>query len=37
MLKMTAAGLFVTDMEKMVTFYRGVMGMRTDWHGGACL
>lgn len=33
MLKMTAAGLFVTDMEKMVSFYRDVMGMRTDWNG----
>ena len=33
MLKMTAAGLFVTDMEKMVAFYRDVMGMKTDWAG----
>lgn len=33
MLKMTAAGLFVTDMEKMVAFYRDVMGMKTDWEG----
>lgn len=31
MLKMTAVGLFVTDMEKMVSFYRDVMGMDTDW------
>ena len=33
MLKMTAAGLFVTDLEKMVAFYRDVMGMKTDWEG----
>ena len=33
MLKMTAAGLFVTDMEKMVSFYRDVMGMKTEWEG----
>lgn len=33
MLKMTATGLFVTDMEKMVSFYRDVMGMDTDWDG----
>ncbi|MBS7007626.1 VOC family protein [Anaerostipes sp.] len=31
MLKMTAAGLFVTDMERMVSFYRDVMGMETEW------
>ncbi len=33
MLKFDAVGLFVTDMEKMVTFYRDVMGMKTDWSG----
>lgn len=33
MLKMNAVGLFVTDMEKMVTFYRDVIGMETDWNG----
>ena len=33
MLKFDAAGLFVTDMEKMVSFYRDVLGMKTDWAG----
>lgn len=33
MLKLNAVGLFVKDMEKMVTFYRDVMGMQTDWAG----
>lgn len=32
MLKFNAAGLFVKDMEKMVSFYRDVMGMETDWN-----
>ena len=35
MMKFDEAGLFVTDMEKMVTFYRDVMGMTTDWNGAA--
>ena len=34
MLKFDAAGLFVTEMEKMVLFYRDVMGMKCDWNGG---
>lgn len=33
MLKFNAAGLFVKNMEKMVSFYRDVMGMKTDWNG----
>ncbi len=33
MLTFDAAGLFVTDMKKMVSFYRDVMGMSTDWSG----
>lgn len=35
MLKFDAAGLFVNDMETMVTFYRDVLGMTTDWAGEA--
>lgn len=35
MFKFDAVGLFVTDMEKMVCFYRDIMGMRTEWNGGA--
>ena len=35
MLKFDAVGLFVTDMEKMVSFYRDVFGMQTDWQGDA--
>ncbi|MFV0412849.1 MAG: VOC family protein [Oscillospiraceae bacterium] len=35
MLTMNAIGLFVTDMEKMVAFYRDVMGMQTKWAGEA--
>lgn len=35
MLKFTAVGLFATDMEKMVAFYRDVMGLKTDWAGDA--
>ncbi len=27
-------GLFVEDVEKMVTFYRDVLGFDTDWDGG---
>jgi catechol 2,3-dioxygenase-like lactoylglutathione lyase family enzyme len=26
-------GLFVNDMEKMVKFYRDIIGFETDWHG----
>ncbi|MDR0909845.1 MAG: VOC family protein [Spirochaetaceae bacterium] len=28
-----AIGLFVNDMEKMVKFYRDIIGMKTDWNG----
>lgn len=28
------ACLFVGDMERMVRFYRDVLGLRTDWAGG---
>jgi catechol 2,3-dioxygenase-like lactoylglutathione lyase family enzyme len=35
MLKMDAVGLFVNDMPKMVTFYKDVMGMQTQWNGDA--
>lgn len=35
MIKLNAIGLFVNDMEPMVTFYRDVMGMKTDWAGAA--
>lgn len=35
MLKMNATGLFVNEMEPMVSFYRDVMGMKTDWTGDA--
>lgn len=27
-------GLFVDDVEKMVRFYRDVLGFETDWDGG---
>lgn len=27
-------GLFVEDVEKMVKFYRDVLGFETDWDGG---
>ena len=33
MLKFDAVGLFVTDMGRMVAFYRDVMGMATEWDG----
>jgi catechol 2,3-dioxygenase-like lactoylglutathione lyase family enzyme len=32
-MRFDAVGLFVTDMEKMVSFYRDVIGMQTDWNG----
>jgi catechol 2,3-dioxygenase-like lactoylglutathione lyase family enzyme len=32
-LKFDAVGLFVTDMAKMVSFYRDVLGMKTEWNG----
>ncbi|WP_333646343.1 VOC family protein [Lacrimispora sp.] len=35
MLKLNTIGLFVNDMETMVSFYRDVMGMKTDWAGDA--
>ncbi|WP_143322512.1 VOC family protein [Clostridium sp. HBUAS56010] len=35
MLKLNAVGLFVKDMETMVSFYRDVMGMKTEWAGEA--
>jgi len=34
-LKLDAVGIFVTDMEKMVSFYRDILGMQTDWDGKA--
>lgn len=35
MLKINTIGLFVNDMNTMVSFYRDVMGMKTDWEGTA--
>jgi len=32
-MKFDAVGLFVTDMAKMVSFYRDVIGMHSDWDG----
>ncbi|KLU60163.1 glyoxalase-like domain protein [Peptococcaceae bacterium CEB3] len=32
-LRFDAVGLFVTDMAKMVSFYRDVIGMQTEWNG----
>jgi len=32
-MKFDAVGLFVTDMTAMVSFYRDVIGMYTDWNG----
>lgn len=34
MLQFKATGLFVNDLEPMISFYRDVMGMTTDWEGG---
>jgi catechol 2,3-dioxygenase-like lactoylglutathione lyase family enzyme/GNAT superfamily N-acetyltransferase len=34
-LKLDAVGLFVSDMDKMVAFYRDTLGMQTDWDGKA--
>ena len=34
-MRLGCIGLFVTDMSKMVRFYRDVMGMNGDWDGGA--
>lgn len=28
-------GLFVEDIEKMVAFYRDILGFETDWDGGS--
>lgn len=33
MLKFDTVGLFVTDMAKMVAFYRDVMNLKTEWNG----
>ena len=33
MFEFDAAGLFVTEMKKMVLFYRDVMGMKSNWDG----
>ncbi len=33
MMKFHTVGLFVTEMDKMVAFYRDVMGLNTDWSG----
>jgi catechol 2,3-dioxygenase-like lactoylglutathione lyase family enzyme len=43
-MEISAIGLFVTDMKKMVTFYRDIIGLKTNWkgeqnasfEGGAC-
>ena len=31
----TGTGLLVGDMEKMVRFYRDILGFQTQWDGGA--
>lgn len=31
--KLDMVGLFVTDLSKMVTFYRDVIGIRIEWNG----
>lgn len=35
MMKFNTVGLFVTEMEKMVLFYKNVVGLKTDWNGTA--
>lgn len=35
MMKFNTVGLFVTEMEKMVLFYKNIMGLKTDWNGTA--
>ena len=32
-MKFNTVGLFVTDLQKTVAFYRDVMGLATDWNG----
>lgn len=32
--KSVHTGLFVEDIEKMVRFYRDILGFETDWDGG---
>lgn len=32
-IRIDAVGLFVNNMETMVSFYRDVMGMETEWNG----
>ncbi len=32
-LKLDGIGLFVSDMNKMVAFYRDILGMQTNWDG----
>ncbi len=34
MLTFGSIGLFVDDMEKMVGFYRDIIGLNLDWDGG---
>ncbi len=34
-MKIDAVGLFVNDMERMVAFYRDVVGLKTNWNGDA--
>lgn len=34
-MKFNTVGLFVTEIEKMVLFYKNVMGLKTDWNGTA--
>lgn len=32
-MKISAIGLFVTDVAKMVAFYRDIIGLKTEWNG----